>query len=103
MVIESYLKKIVLVTNLPTDLNRINFKDNSSNITCTLLLSKFEQDGTKAHCYRGLLGTGKVKDWSAKEISEIYIVESWSVKPPGKRELVHINGRFKSSGDTGIN
>ena len=55
------------------------------------------------HCYRGLLGTGKVKDWSAKEISEIYIVESWSVRPPGKRELVHINGRFKSRGDTGIN
>ena len=78
------------------------FKDNSSNTTYTFLLSKFEQDGTKAHCYRSLLGTGKVEHWSAKQISK-NIVEWWSVKPPGKRELIHINGRFKSKGDTGVN
>ena len=48
-------------------------------------------------------------DWEGKGLvckrnfRNIYIVESWSVKPPGKRELVHINGRFKSRGDTGIN
>ena len=80
----------------------IEFKDNSSNTTCTFLLSKFEQDGTKAYCYRSLLGTGKVEHWSAKQISE-NIVKSWSVKPPGKRDLIHIDGGFKSKGDTGVN